>query len=454
MSKTTIEIQGMHCNSCEILIEDELLQIPGVTSAKVSQRKGCADIYHDRQVSLSSIDQAVTNAGYSLGKDSKPLLSRNSDDYMQVMLIGLSLFALWTLSSTFGVMSSFSLPELNDYGSLPIVFLIGITAGISTCMALIGGLVLGVAARFSAKHPKATATEKFTPHLFFNLGRVLSFLFFGAIIGYAGSFFKLSPFILGTLMIIVSVVMFLLGAQLTELSPRLNGIKLTLPKQISRLLGMKERNEKEYSHSNAFLLGAMTFFLPCGFTQAMQLYAMSTGNPVAASLTMGVFALGTAPGLLGIGGLTSLVKGVFAKWFFKFAGVVVILLAVFNLQSGVNLSGIDKTVRNIFSKKVLSATTTSPLSGEEVILKATYSVANDMQPANFSVKAGSQVRLEVAAEDNGAGCMGSLALPGLSDKVEVFRKGVTSVFTFTAQNPGEYTIACAMGVPRGTIKVI
>ena len=30
-------------------------------------------------------------------------------------------------------------------------------------------------------------------------------------------------------------------------------------------------------------------------------------------MIMGIFALGTAPGLLGVGGLTSLVKGIFAK---------------------------------------------------------------------------------------------------------------------------------------------
>ena len=46
----------------------------------------------------------------------------------------------------------------------------------------------------------------------------------------------------------------------------------------------------------------------------MQLYAMSTGSPITGALTMGVFALGTAPGLLGVG-LTSIVKGSLPVYF-------------------------------------------------------------------------------------------------------------------------------------------
>ncbi len=462
MYKTNIDITGMHCKSCEILIEDELLQVSGVCRVKVSQPKGKAEIYHNSPLSMQEVSYAVKEAGYTLGKDVKPFLSKNSDDYMQVIIVIASISALWMLGYIFGIFSSIKLPELNNYGSLPVVFLIGLTAGISTCMALIGGLVLGASARFAEKQPMATTLQKFKPHLFFNLGRIASFLFFGAIIGFLGSFFKFSPLVLGVLMIAVSLVMFLLGAQLTELSPRLNTFKVTLPKKLIRMLGIKEHNAKEYSHANSALLGAMTFFLPCGFTQAMQLYAMSTGNPVTASLTMGAFALGTAPGLLGIGGLTSIVKGAFASWFYKFAGVVVIGLAVFNLNSGITLSGLNNIVVSKFSSfvgasaysNVLSATANPQDSTGVTVLKATYSVTDDMKPNAFTIKSGSSVRLEVAAQDNGAGCMGSITLPGLSNQVEVFRKGVTTVFTFTAGNPGDYQITCAMGIPRGTIKVI
>ncbi|HCB52054.1 TPA: hypothetical protein DEP21_05855 [Patescibacteria group bacterium] len=57
------------------------------------------------------------------------------------------------------------------------------------------------------------------------------------------------------------------------------------------------------------MAGVLTFFLPCGFTLAMQILAISSGNFWMGGLIMGFFALGTLPGLLGIGGLLARAKG-------------------------------------------------------------------------------------------------------------------------------------------------
>ncbi|MDR2416217.1 MAG: sulfite exporter TauE/SafE family protein [Candidatus Peribacteria bacterium] len=39
----------------------------------------------------------------------------------------------------------------------------------------------------------------------------------------------------------------------------------------------------------------MTFFVPCGFTFAMQLYAMQTGSFLSGGVVMLLFAVGTLP---------------------------------------------------------------------------------------------------------------------------------------------------------------
>src|SRR3989338_2065238 len=134
--------------------------------------------------------------------------------------------------------------------------------------------------------------------------------------------------------------MLLLGLQTIGIFPRLERVKFTLPKALYKFVGIDTQKQSEYSNRGSFLLGGMTFFLPCGFTQAMQLYAISSGSPVIGALTMGVFALGTAPGLLGVGGLTSLIKGAFAKPFFKFVGLMVVALSIFNITNGLNLTGL------------------------------------------------------------------------------------------------------------------
>ena len=260
MENTTIHIKGMHCRSCEILIEDELLKVPGVEKCAVSHTKGTAEIYYNGIIDEEKVAQAVGAAGYEVGKEEKPLLSKNPHDYLDLLAAAGILFFVYLLASNAGIFSLVGSTS-NNFSSLPVVLLIGLTAGFSTCMALVGGLVLGASAKFAEKHPTATSLQKFKPHIFFNIGRIASYFFFGGVIGFAGSFFSLSPTVLGLLTIVVGGVMFLLGAQLIDISPRLRSVNITLPKFISRALGIKEHHEKEYSHTNSMIGGAMTFFL-------------------------------------------------------------------------------------------------------------------------------------------------------------------------------------------------
>lgn len=602
MEKTTVHITGMHCRSCEILIEDEVLKIPGVEKCVVSHTKGTAEIYHNNGLDGQRVNQAISTVGYQLGKETRPWLSKNPSNYADLLAAAGILFFIYLVANNLGLFNLVKTTS-NNFASLPVVLLIGLTAGFSTCMALVGGLVLGASAKFAEKHPTATSLQKFKPHLFFNIGRIASYFLLGGVIGFAGSFFQLSPAVLGFLTIIVGGVMFLLGAQLIDISPRLNKVNITLPKFISRALGIKEHHEKEYSHTNSMIGGAMTFFLPCGFTQAMQLFAISTGDPIKGSLTMGFFAIGTAPGLLGIGGLTSVVKGAFAKSFFKFAGIVVIVLAIFNISNGYNLTGLafaspfssnasisassDPNVvlengiqvvrmvqnasgyspntftvkkgtpvkwiitsedvntcassivsaplniraslnlgENVFeftpqqtgvlkfscsmgmyrgafnvvsgdgtgntvgqqelqkqvsapsggggscgssggcgcgagaaaAQKKLEASVSTPPApavqqGETQVIKAIYTLDNDIQPNKFTATVGQPVRMEIEVKDDGYGCMGSIMVPGLTQNPEILKKGMPIVFNFTPSKPGDYLITCAMGVPRGVIKV-
>jgi sulfite exporter TauE/SafE len=84
--------------------------------------------------------------------------------------------------------------------------------------------------------------------------------------------------------------MILLGLNLTNISPRLGSFSLKLPK----IFGQHISGEGE-SKWSTFLTGAATFFLPCGFTLAMQAYAITTGSFITGALVLAFFALGTTP---------------------------------------------------------------------------------------------------------------------------------------------------------------
>jgi hypothetical protein len=97
---------------------------------------------------------------------------------------------------------------------------------------------------------------------------------------------------------------------------------------------MEGHERRRYSDRNAALLGALTFFRPCGFTQTVQLFALSTGRPATAAVVMALFALGTAPGLLGLGSMTSLARGHPARTSFAVAGVAVLAFGFVNARPG------------------------------------------------------------------------------------------------------------------------
>lgn len=73
------------------------------------------------------------------------------------------------------------------------------------------------------------------------------------------------------------------------------------------------------------LIGAGTFFLPCGFTQSMQIASLSSGSFMGGVLIMLFFALGTFPvlALLSFGSV-SFAQSHHAPLFMKSIGIVVI----------------------------------------------------------------------------------------------------------------------------------
>ena len=65
MEKTVkLHIEGMHCGSCEKIIELELAEVPGLKSAKISWQNGEGDVVVEQGVSDQQIIEAVRKAGY------------------------------------------------------------------------------------------------------------------------------------------------------------------------------------------------------------------------------------------------------------------------------------------------------------------------------------------------------------------------------------------------------
>lgn len=433
----------MHCRSCEMVLEEKLKDVKHVSSINVSYSQGHAEIvYGATPPSHHDLEQAVKDAGYEVGvREPLKWLSRSFGDYRELFVAGLTLLVLYFVARLLGL---FNIDLDTSKMAYSFAFVIGLVAGISTCMAIVGGLILGISARHAELHPEATAWQKFRPHLFFNIGRVGGYALLGGLLGALGSFIKISGFFQAILTLAIGLMMVVLGLKLTGISPRLKETALTLPASLSKKLGIN-RHQKEYNHRSAFITGALTFFLPCGFTQAMQLAAVGSGQFATGAVIMGLFALGTAPALLSIGGLTSVIKGRAARRFYSVVGLAVLLFGLFNINNSLALLGWKPAVAS--NKKPTS--TAGIVDGYQVI-RMTQKV-NGYFPNSFTVQAGVSVRWIITSE-SAYSCAASILMPAMN--IQQGLKAGENIIEFTPKQTGRLPFSCSMGMYRGEFNVI
>lgn len=331
MEKYTFHVTGMHCNACVLMTESELQDVPYVSCAKTSLEKECVEITgefngKDPITIAADLTLVLAKHGYvlSVGKQQK---NKNWKEFSHATPIALACIIGFLLLQKAGVVNLIGEGE----PSYATVFIIGLVASVSTCMAVVGGLVLSMSATFS----KDGAAIK--PQIMFHAGRIISFFLLGGVIGALGSVFRLSDFGSLVLGLALGFVMLILGLNLLDVFGWTKKLQPVMPKFLStHALSVAKLNHT----LTPVLVGVVTFFLPCGFTQSMQLYALSTGSFLTGGLTMLVFALGTFP-VLALMSFSSLSvgksknKGVF----FKTAGLIVIAFAVFNILTTLIAAG-------------------------------------------------------------------------------------------------------------------
>ncbi|TSC55761.1 MAG: Uncharacterized protein G01um101418_808 [Parcubacteria group bacterium Gr01-1014_18] len=317
----TFHVHGMHCHSCVLLTQSELVEHPKVSSVKSSLKTRSVEIcgdFCDRSSHdiLEELNRLLSRHSLSQEKQNKEV---NWHEFVTAIPIALGFVFLFILLQKIGIVNLVSTSNVT-YGT---AFVIGVMASLSTCMAVVGGLVLSMSSTF------AREGNNIRPQLFFHAGRLVSFFILGGVIGAVGSFFQFGVVGTSILGMVIGLVMLILGINLLDVFHWAKRFEPTMPKFFSE----KALAIVKSSHSfTPLFIGVATFFLPCGFTQAMQIYTLSTGSFFQGALTMFAFALGTLPVLalisfssLGIHGKSN--KGIF----FKSAGLIVIFFAIFNI---------------------------------------------------------------------------------------------------------------------------
>lgn len=330
--KYTFHVHGMHCNACVIMIESELQELPNVTHVKASLNSHSVEIEGDfggktQEQIAGELTIPLKPHGYTVSVE-KQQHDAKWGDFKIALPIALVFAVLFVALQKMGIVNLVSAGNVT-YGS---VFVIGIIASLSTCMAVVGGLVLSMSATF------AKEGDRVRPQLMFHAGRIVSFFVLGGVIGAIGAAFTLNTSATFILSLIIGIVMLILGINLLDTFHWAKKLQPSMPKFIAK----HAHGVSKFNHTlTPLLIGVATFFLPCGFTQSMQLYTLSTGSFLKGGLTMLAFALGTFPVLALISFSSfSIQKSSKAGIFFKTAGLIVIMFAIFNLINSLVVIGL------------------------------------------------------------------------------------------------------------------
>jgi sulfite exporter TauE/SafE/copper chaperone CopZ len=443
----------MTCVSCEVRIERHVGRLPGVEHVEASAVHGRVEIESSGPVPAAAIAEAVRKAGYEVGRTA--WLERDPAVWATAAggIVLVAIFAVLAAATGLGDLASGA--GNIEQGGIAVALLLGLAAGVSTCMLLVGGLVLALSAAFEVRRTAEGRAgsglgHRMRPAVVFVAGRIAGYAVFGAALGAVGATITLPTQVTAALMITVAVVMTLIGARLTGLSPRVAGWSPTLPPELGRRLGLDGSAAAGYSDARAAALGAASFFLPCGFTQALQIYALSTGLPLAAAAIMAVFAIGTAPGLLALAGLPVVVPSRARPTLLRLVGVVVVGFAIVNASAGMRLAGIPVPSLGVEDVAAAPVPSAGPVSAGTQAL-VTYQDVDGYRPAKAAIYAGIPTRWTIESSTANS-CAAFLVVPDLGLSVTL-HKGQNTI-DLPALRAGTLSYSCAMGMYGGSISIV
>jgi len=436
----TIHINGMHCSSCEILLENELLKIKSISKCDISHRKGTLNVVCEGEMPYEEIEKAVEKCGYYIAKNDEEKFKKEKktfDDYIQIFVAFISVLAVFYVLKKLHIEKFF--PEIGDNVGVFIALLLGVVASLSTCLILLGGIVLSFGSMYKvredAKHPFISRS---LPHIYFHVGRIVGFGVLGGILGLVGSKINYSLSFTGFITIVVAVVMLYLGLQIIGFVPSITKLGFHLPKKLSKKINSLQGKNHPLT---PMIIGVLTFLLPCGFTQSMQLVAVASGSFFGGALIMSAFAVGTFPALFSLGIGSSYARKNKFGFVNKFIGVVVVFFALYSFNSGLVLTGTS------FS---LDFWNSGDSSVESVIEDEVQVVKMDVdwtfKQNEFVVKKGVPVRWEINGI-NVSGCTNKIVIPSL--KLSKSIDDGLNILEFTPEESGVIPFSCWMGMQGG-----
>ncbi len=218
-------------------------------------------------------------------------------------------------------------------------FIVGLLGGVH-CIGMCGGIVSALTFGLPERS-RGSVTSQLPFQLAYNLGRLISYVIAGAIMGGLGVLLAgMLPMQMAqqALLMLAGLFMVLLGLYLAGWWMVLNRVERLGGVLWRRLEPMGRKLMPVHAPTRAFAIGMLWGWVPCGLVYTMLINAVSSGGALQGAGLMFAFALGTLPNLLAIGLLAGaaarLARSQTAR---RVAGITVMLFGVYTLWSAIQL---------------------------------------------------------------------------------------------------------------------
>lgn len=331
-------------------------------------------------------------------------------------------------------------------------FMTGLGTGGLTCLAVQGGLLIGLLAKqHEADEQKARTWQRLVlPVSGFLLAKLAVYTLFGFVLGLLGAKFQLSSTAQAWLQGLAALFMIVTGIRIIWPS-WLPWLAITPPASVRRVI---RRSAKSELLAAPIILGALTIFIPCGTTLAVEAAALATGHALPAAGIVFFFILGTMP-LFFVIGVLAKGSSLLQSRLKYVTALLVICTGIYSFNAMLNSVDSPFSFRNVVARarEIRQRNIGGASVGVEATTTPTINVyANGYQPTQITVPAGQQIKVLLNAPGP-LSCTSIFRIPKLGIQKQLAPNSNTSL-SVTFPQPGSYTYTCGMGMYSGTITAI
>lgn len=453
--KREFKIKGMHCNSCERLIEDGLGELKGIDSVQANYSRSICNIdFDDGMISGERIKEKIKELGYEVDEKGeireqeveqeiivkeKKSTSDKIGFWFMISAMLVSVFFIYKWVSSLNI----SIPGVGEQGSLILLFAAGLLTGFH-CISMCGGFVVSYTTKNALKGHKS-----FKQHLVYGGSKLVSYALIGGLFGLIGGIIAFSVGLRGW--IAISAGVFIIFYSLSMFGFKFFRRFQFNPKFLSKFSASASKEAEGY-YKAPLITGLLSgLFIACGPLQAMYLYAMGSGSFFNGALSLAAFGLGTLPIMIGFGSFATVISHKTTKKILKFSAIIVLVLGLIMLNRGLTVLGSSVSYDSIKAKVTgeTASVSSAVISGD--VQEVNMDVdASGYSPNSFVLKKGIPVKWNVNVKQL-TGCNEEIVMNAYG--IDVRLKQGMNIINFTPDKAGTISFSCGMGMLRGSFVV-